>query len=239
MSTTATRSKEATTDARVGKVDMKLEVVTIPVSDVDRATEFYVRLGWRQDVTPPGSGVVQFTPPGSAVLGPIRHEPHVRRARIRPEPVPDRLRHPGCPRRAGRARRRGERGLPPRPGRPRSAVPLPITPATVPSPRSAIRTATAGCCRRSRPGCPAGSTRPRRRSGRRAIWRARCGVRRPPTASTRSAPGSATRTGPTGTPRTWWLSRPGPSCRREIRAHNYAKSIARGASSRAHARRVP
>jgi catechol 2,3-dioxygenase-like lactoylglutathione lyase family enzyme len=44
---------------------MKLEVVTIPVSDVDRATEFYVGLGWRQDVTPPGSGVVQLTPPGS------------------------------------------------------------------------------------------------------------------------------------------------------------------------------
>jgi catechol 2,3-dioxygenase-like lactoylglutathione lyase family enzyme len=46
-----------------GSVDMKLEVVTIPVSDEDRATEFYKRLGWRQDVTPPG--VVQFTPPGS------------------------------------------------------------------------------------------------------------------------------------------------------------------------------
>ena len=46
-------------------VDMKLEVVTIPVSDVDRATKFYVGLGWRQDVTPPGSGVVQLTPPGS------------------------------------------------------------------------------------------------------------------------------------------------------------------------------
>ena len=44
--------------------DMKVEVVVIPVSDVDRATEFYRRLGWRQDVTPPG--VVQFTPPGSA-----------------------------------------------------------------------------------------------------------------------------------------------------------------------------
>ena len=44
---------------------MKLEVVTIPVSDIDRATQFYGRLGWRQDVTPPGSGVVQFTPPGS------------------------------------------------------------------------------------------------------------------------------------------------------------------------------
>jgi len=65
MSTTAIRSQDATTDPRVGKVDMKLEVVTIPVSDVDRATKFYVGLGWRQDVTPPGSGVVQFTPPGS------------------------------------------------------------------------------------------------------------------------------------------------------------------------------
>jgi catechol 2,3-dioxygenase-like lactoylglutathione lyase family enzyme len=49
--------------ASVGTADMKLEVVTIPVSDVDRATEFYAKLGWRQDVTPPG--VVQFTPPGS------------------------------------------------------------------------------------------------------------------------------------------------------------------------------
>jgi len=65
MSTTAIRSQDATNGARVGQVDMKLEVVTIPVSDVDRATKFYVGLGWRQDVTPPGSGVVQFTPPGS------------------------------------------------------------------------------------------------------------------------------------------------------------------------------
>jgi catechol 2,3-dioxygenase-like lactoylglutathione lyase family enzyme len=48
-----------------GKVDMKLEVVVIPVSDVERATEFYKKLGWRQDVTPPGSGVFQFTPHGS------------------------------------------------------------------------------------------------------------------------------------------------------------------------------
>jgi catechol 2,3-dioxygenase-like lactoylglutathione lyase family enzyme len=46
-------------------VDMKLEVVVIPVSDVDRATEYYRSLGWRQDATPPGSGVVQFTPPTS------------------------------------------------------------------------------------------------------------------------------------------------------------------------------
>lgn len=47
-------------------VDMKLEVVVIPVADVDRAEQFYRKLGWRQDVTPPGSGVYQFTPHGSA-----------------------------------------------------------------------------------------------------------------------------------------------------------------------------
>ena len=47
-------------------VDMKLEVIVIPVSDVERAEQFYRRLGWRQDATPPGSGVFQFTPHGSA-----------------------------------------------------------------------------------------------------------------------------------------------------------------------------
>jgi catechol 2,3-dioxygenase-like lactoylglutathione lyase family enzyme len=46
--------------------DMKLEVVVIPVSDAERAEQFYRKLGWRQDVTPPGSGVFQFTPHGSA-----------------------------------------------------------------------------------------------------------------------------------------------------------------------------
>jgi catechol 2,3-dioxygenase-like lactoylglutathione lyase family enzyme len=45
-------------------MDMKLEVDVIAVSDVDRAKEFYQRLGWRLDVTPPI--VVQLTPPGSA-----------------------------------------------------------------------------------------------------------------------------------------------------------------------------
>lgn len=60
MSTNAVRSK----DTKVSPVDMKLEVIVIPVSDIDRAKEFYLKLGWRLDVTPPG--VVQFTPPGSA-----------------------------------------------------------------------------------------------------------------------------------------------------------------------------
>jgi catechol 2,3-dioxygenase-like lactoylglutathione lyase family enzyme len=49
--------------ASAAGVDMKLEVVIIPVSDVDRAKEFYKKLGWRLDATPPT--VVQFTPPGS------------------------------------------------------------------------------------------------------------------------------------------------------------------------------
>ena len=47
-------------------IDMKLEAIVIPVSDAERAEQFYRRLGWRQDVTPPGSGVFQFTPHGSA-----------------------------------------------------------------------------------------------------------------------------------------------------------------------------
>jgi hypothetical protein len=36
-------------DARDASVDMKLEIVVIPVSDVDRAKEFYAKLGWRLD----------------------------------------------------------------------------------------------------------------------------------------------------------------------------------------------
>src|SRR5215472_15987954 len=49
-------------------VDVKLEVVVIPVSDVDRSKAFYGKLGWRLDADVPydnGFRVVQFTPPGS------------------------------------------------------------------------------------------------------------------------------------------------------------------------------
>ena len=61
-----TAQKKAEANVGVKAVDMKLEVIVIPVSDVDRAEQFYRKLGWRQDVTPPGSGVFQFTPHGSA-----------------------------------------------------------------------------------------------------------------------------------------------------------------------------
>jgi catechol 2,3-dioxygenase-like lactoylglutathione lyase family enzyme len=52
----------------VGTIDMKLEVVTLPVSDVDRAKSFYTRLGWRLDADfTVGDEIrgVQFTPPRS------------------------------------------------------------------------------------------------------------------------------------------------------------------------------
>jgi catechol 2,3-dioxygenase-like lactoylglutathione lyase family enzyme len=64
---TAVRSEATTSDARVGKVDMKLEVVTVPVSDIDRAKEFYGGLGWRLDAdfSNGSDRAVQFTPPGS------------------------------------------------------------------------------------------------------------------------------------------------------------------------------
>lgn len=50
------------------KIDMKLEIVVIPVSDVDRAKSFYANLGWRLDAdfsTGADFRVLQFTPPGS------------------------------------------------------------------------------------------------------------------------------------------------------------------------------
>jgi catechol 2,3-dioxygenase-like lactoylglutathione lyase family enzyme len=52
----------------VARVDMKFEIVVIPISDVDRAKEFYGRLGWRLDADYDNGKdfrVIQFTPPGS------------------------------------------------------------------------------------------------------------------------------------------------------------------------------
>jgi catechol 2,3-dioxygenase-like lactoylglutathione lyase family enzyme len=67
MSKTETRS-DASATADEERVDLKLEVVVIPVSDVDRAKEFYGGLNWRLDADfafDNGFRVVQFTPPGS------------------------------------------------------------------------------------------------------------------------------------------------------------------------------
>jgi len=68
MSTTEVNTKTETTSLQ-NNYDLKLEVVVIPVSDVDRSRAFYERLGWRLDGDfnyDNGFRVVQFTPPGSA-----------------------------------------------------------------------------------------------------------------------------------------------------------------------------
>jgi catechol 2,3-dioxygenase-like lactoylglutathione lyase family enzyme len=64
MSTNAVRG----IDTSVALVDMKFEIVVIPVSDIDRAKQFYAKLGWRLDADFDNGKdfrVIQFTPPGS------------------------------------------------------------------------------------------------------------------------------------------------------------------------------
>jgi catechol 2,3-dioxygenase-like lactoylglutathione lyase family enzyme len=68
MNSTQVRSETAIETPQARGVDMKLEVVVIPVADVDRAKRFYGDLGWRLDadfVVGDEFRVVQFTPPGS------------------------------------------------------------------------------------------------------------------------------------------------------------------------------
>jgi catechol 2,3-dioxygenase-like lactoylglutathione lyase family enzyme len=57
-------------------MDMKLEVMVVPVSDVERAAAFYTKLGWRQDADLKGEDdfrLMQFTPPGSTASVFIGH----------------------------------------------------------------------------------------------------------------------------------------------------------------------
>ena len=211
MSASEGRRQEANSDARVAGIDVKLEVVVIPVSDADRAKEFYGRLGWRLDADfrfDNGFRVIQFTPPGSECS--VQFGTHITSAGpgsaqglylvvsdieaarnelvTRGVEVSD-VFHAGTP---------GAQFQP-------RAYPVAspdqhqITPPTAPTPRSATRTATAGCCRRSQPGLPGASTLLRLHMAQQATWRARFGVRRPPTASMRSASTRRIRTGRTGT----------------------------------------
>jgi len=67
MSTTDVNARPDSTST-LNTVDLKLEVVLIPVADADRSKAFYARLGWRLDADfsfDNGFRVVQFTPPGS------------------------------------------------------------------------------------------------------------------------------------------------------------------------------
>jgi catechol 2,3-dioxygenase-like lactoylglutathione lyase family enzyme len=68
VSTTEATGQPPTNVSTAPTIDMRLEVVVLPVSDVDRAKQFYMRMGWRLDADFPGDAgfrVVQLTPPGS------------------------------------------------------------------------------------------------------------------------------------------------------------------------------
>ena len=68
MSSTPARGKAEAETPKAPSFDMKLEIVVIPVSDVDRAKRFYADLGWRLDAdydSEKDFRVLQFTPPGS------------------------------------------------------------------------------------------------------------------------------------------------------------------------------
>jgi len=102
------RSNDAR-DASVARVDMKLEVVVIAVSDVDRAKEFYAKLGWRLDADFAHGDdwrVIQFTPPGSGYSVIFGKNVTAAAPGSAPRAVPDSLRHRRRPRRAAPSRRR-------------------------------------------------------------------------------------------------------------------------------------
>jgi catechol 2,3-dioxygenase-like lactoylglutathione lyase family enzyme len=163
MSTDKDRNNDAT---GVAKVELKFEVVVIPVSDVDRAKRFYDELGWKLDADFPfdnGFRVVQFTPSGSACsvqfgakitsaapgsahgLYLIVSDIEAARNEIVARGVDvSEVFHSETPALSSSPTARTVA----------SAAPRPVTPATARSPRSAIRTATAGCSRRSRRGFP-------------------------------------------------------------------------------------
>ena len=167
MSSTEVSSEHTTQIPTTPVVDLKLEVVVIPVSDVDRVQALL-----------PGFGLAarrrfrvrQWLPRRSVhaarlgVLGPIRHEHDVCRAWLSPGPLPGRLRDRGGTRGAHRPWCRDQRGV--SPGDARSSVPARRHERSSPrarrrprqlfarSRRSAIRTATAGCFKRSKRGFP-------------------------------------------------------------------------------------
>lgn len=69
MSAKELNKNEETKSTNIADLDMKLEVVVVPVSNVDRAKEFYSRLGWRLDAdraVGDNFRLIQFTPPGSS-----------------------------------------------------------------------------------------------------------------------------------------------------------------------------
>jgi len=177
---TAIPGSDAARDARLAKLDMKVEVIIIPVSDVDRAKDFYLKLGWRLDADLSFGGrvrVVQVTPHGSACslqfgvnltsAAPGSGKGYVVVSDL--EAARNALLAAGT--QVGEIFHLGPNG--PARGWILSAAAMPRAPS------SKIPTATVGCCRRLQAGCLAVWSPARPLLSRPPIWRARFGVRRP------------------------------------------------------------
>ena len=215
----------------VATVDMKFELVVIPVSDVDRAKQFYAKLGWRLDADFDNGNdfrVVQFTPPGSGcsiIFG----------KNVTGEPPP-RLRSGSLPVVADLEAARGNllrRGVevsevfhmprrrllwPDEPylfGETRVNGPDPEHRSYRSFASFAIPTGMAGCSRKSRLGCLVASTPATTFASADDLASA---FRRAEAAHGEHEKriGRQTRTGLTGTPRTWWRSRPANRCRNKL-----------------------
>ena len=218
MSANAVPGKDPASNPGIAKVDMKFEIVVIPVSDVERAKDFYSKLGWRLDADF-ASGedfrVIQFTPPGSGcsiIFGKnvtpaapgsaqgmylIVSDIEAARKALRDRGVTiGEVFH-------GAGDKFSGTDQPYLFGRIRVSGPDPNMPATAPSPLSTIRTAMAGSSRSSPRVSPVASTPPRRTSHLQTTWPAPCAALLSLTASMRSASVKPTQTGPTGTPNTW------------------------------------
>ena len=172
-------SPSTVTIANARPLEMKLEIAVIPVSDVDRAKQFYSNLGWRFDAdfaVGDDFRVIQFTPPGSATsiifgknvtpaapgsaqgLYLVVSDINAARQELldRGIAVSEVFHHEGDTYTGSDA--------PYLFGRVRDPVQTPSVAPTAHSPRSAIRMATAGCSRRSPRGRPDAWTATRRRS---------------------------------------------------------------------------
>ena len=193
-------------------VDMKLEVVTIPVSDVDRATEFYVGLGWRRTSRPPAlalSSSHRPAPSCSVQFGTNRTSAAPGSAQNMFLIVSDI--QAACDYLVGRGVEVSEVFHLGPDGQVSGAG------SRAPQLRLVGHVQRSGRQPLAAPGDHHSAARPhrfcrRRRSVRRVIWRMRCGARRSPTATTSSASARRTRTGPTGTPHTWLRSRAARNC---------------------------
>jgi catechol 2,3-dioxygenase-like lactoylglutathione lyase family enzyme len=220
MSQTAISFQQQKHDAGAARVDMKLEVALISVSDVDHAKEFYTRLGWRLDVDVVMGNdfrVVQFTPPGTASS--------ITFGKGQTTAAPGSIRGGLIVSETDAVHKDlVARGI----GASEVFHGSPFNPAGRISGPDPVRHSYGSYVSFEDPD---GNTWivqevTHRLPGRidpaattfvvqQTIWQAPCGARQPRTASTRSVTGSKTRTGRTGTPVTLRRSKQGPSCRCE------------------------